>query len=499
MFTRRIGGGFSKLVIVFTVIAGLAACGDAPLLVVKNLAAQPAEIGAPQPPLPPIESRAPQFNQVFAEVADKVVPTVVSIHSAKVEQVPFNPFEWFFGNPGDEQNQRQTPAPSERRIEGVGSGVIVSSDGYILTNNHVVEGSDDLTVTLWDNREFTAKIVGTDPPTDIAVIKIDGVDNLPVAHLGDSDKLRIGEMVLAVGSPFQLSETVTMGIISALGRNTTYINEYENFIQTDAAINPGNSGGPLVNMNGSVVGINSAIYSRVGANAGVGFAIPINMAKQIIHTLLTEGHVSRGYLGVGIDDIDQDVAKSLKVEPNSGAMVVSVQEGTPAEKAGLAPYDIITNVNGERVKNAQELRNKVAMIKPGSKASFTVLRDGKEKNYTVTLVDREENIAKAGGLAPGESSSTKTGLTLHNITPDFAQRFDLKEKQIGVLIIAVDPTGPGARARLREGDVILEANRQKVEGVADFNRILSSAESDTILLRVQRAGGVFLAALKLVK
>ena len=505
MKVNRIGNRFSRLIFAFVLIVGLAASGDAPMLAVKNLSARLSEIGAPSPPLAPIESRAPQFNQVFAEVAEKVVPTVVSIHSAKVEQVQFDPFDWFFGNPWDEQNPnqnpRQAPRQQERRIEGVGSGVIVSSDGYILTNNHVVEGSDDLTVTLSDNRELSAKIVGTDPPTDIAVIKVEGASNLPVAHLGDSDKLRIGEMVLAIGSPFQLSETVTMGIISALGRNRTYINDYENFIQTDAAINPGNSGGPLVDMNGSVVGINSAIYSRVGANNGVGFAIPINMAKEIIDVLLTEGHVSRGYLGVGINDIDTDVASSLKVDANSGALVVSVQDGTPAQKAGLTPYDIITHVNGERVKSSQELRNKVAMIKPGNKASFTVLRDGKEKSYTLTLADRDNYVNREGDNSSpeGESNSEKTGLTLHNITPDFAQRYNLDENISGVLILAVNPTGPGARARLREGDVILEANRQKVESVAEFNRIVATADTDTILLRVQRSGNAFLAALKLQK
>ena len=238
----------------------------------NSLSATP-QFGASAPPLPPVEVRAPQFNQVYADVAEKLLPVVVSIHSAKIVQVQeFDPFEWFFGPGRSNPHQQKNTPQTERRAEGVGSGIIVSSDGYILTNNHVVEGADDLTVTLFDDREFSAEIVGTDPPTDIALIKLKDASNLPVAYLGNSDKTRIGEIVLAIGSPYSLSETVTQGIVSALGRTTPgELNQYENFIQTDAAINPGNSGGPLVDMDGEVIGINSAIYSRSGGNQGIGF------------------------------------------------------------------------------------------------------------------------------------------------------------------------------------------------------------------------------------
>ncbi len=496
----------SALLTVSFMTITLAACGGSPLPGVRELAAQGPEIGASRPPLPSISQRAPQFQQVFADVAEKVVPTVVSIRSAKIEKVQnFDPFHWFFGNPGqgDQFGRGQQKPEQERRVEGVGSGVIVSKDGYVLTNNHVVEGADDLTVTLSDKREFSAKIIGTDPPSDLAVIKIEDADNLPVAHLGDSEVLRIGEMVLAIGSPYRLSETVTLGIVSALGRTTRSPNTYENFIQTDAAINPGNSGGALVNLDGSVVGINSMIYSRSGGSQGIGFAIPINMAKSVMQSLIAEGRVSRGYLGVRIDDLDPDIARSLDVEPFSGVLVAEVMDDTPAREAGIESYDIVTAVNGKKVTTAQELMNQVALIKPGKKASFTVLRDGKKKNFSVVLAERDNEALAAGpgggGGGGGNSNATreKTGLTLHGINPEVANRYQLEEGITGALIVDVNPTSPAARARLREGDVVVEADRKKVSSVADFNKIISELENDTVLLRVQRGGATFLAALRL--
>ncbi len=501
--TRKI----SALLTVFIMTVTLASCGGSPLLGVRKLAAQGQDIGASRPPLPPISQRAPQFQQVFADVAEKVVPTVVSIRSAKIEKVQnFDPFHWFFGNPGqgDQFGRGPQEQEQERRVEGVGSGVIVSKDGYVLTNNHVVEGADDLTVTLSDKREFSAKIIGTDPPSDLAVIKIEDADNLPVAHLGNSEALRIGEMVLAIGSPYRLSETVTLGIVSALGRTTRSPNTYENFIQTDAAINPGNSGGALVNLDGSVVGINSMIYSRSGGSQGIGFAIPINMAKSVMQSLITEGKVSRGYLGVRIDNLDPDIARSLDVEPFSGVLVAEVMDDTPAKEAGIESYDIVTAVNGKKVTTAQELMNQVALIKPGKKTSFTVLRDGKKKTFSVVLAERDNEALAAGsggggGGGGGNSSATreKTGLTLHGISPEMARRYQLEEGITGALIIDVDPTSPAARARLREGDVVVEADRKKVSSVTDFNKIISELENDTVLLRVQRGGATFLAALRL--
>lgn len=495
--TRRI----SALLTVFTLALTLASCGDSPMLSVRILAAQEPVIGASRAPLASIAQRAPQFQQVFADVAEKVVPTVVSIRSAKIEKVQnFDPYHFFFGNPG--QNDRMGREQRERRVEGVGSGVIVSNDGYVLTNNHVVEGADDLTVTLSDKREFSAIIIGTDPPSDLAVIKIENADNLPVAHLGSSKGLRIGEMVLAVGNPYQLSETVTLGIISALGRMTRS-NAYENFIQTDAAINPGNSGGALVNLDGSVVGINSMIYSRSGGSQGIGFAIPIDMAKSIMGSLIADGKVSRGYLGVRIDDLEPDIARSLDVKAFSGVLVAEVMDNTPAQEAGIESYDIVTAVNGKKVTSSQELMNEVALIKPGKEASFTVLRDGKKRNFTVVLAERDNAALTAGSGRGGERGSNseatkeKTGLTMHGINAEMARRYQLEEEVSGALIINVDATSPAARARLREGDVVVEADRQEVSSVADFNKIISGLENDTVLLRIQRRGATFLAALRL--
>jgi serine protease Do len=507
MFLTTMTKRISTLLTVFTLAATLTSCGTA-IPGVSMLAAQGPDIGASRPPLPSIAQRAPQFQQVFADVAEKVVPTVVSIRSAKIEKVPnFNPYNWFFGNPGQggQPGQGQGQQEQERRVEGVGSGVIVSKDGYVLTNNHVVEGADDLTVTLSDKREYSARIIGTDPPSDLAVIKIEDADNLPVAHLGNSEVLRIGEIVMAVGSPYQLSETVTMGIISALGRATrSAANTYENFIQTDAAINPGNSGGALVNLDGSVVGINSMIYSRSGGSQGIGFAIPIDMAKSIMTSLISDGRVSRGYLGVQIKDLDTDFARSLDVEPFSGALVAEVMDGTPAQEAGIKSYDIVTAVNGKKVTSSQELMNEVALIKPGKEASFTILRDGKKKNFSVVLAERDNEALAAGsgrggGRGGGSSEATreKTGLTLHGINPEMARHYQLEEATTGALIMKVDVNSPSGRARLSEGDVVVEADRKPVSSVADFNKIISEMDNDTVLLRVQRKGSTFLAALRL--
>jgi len=490
----------NRLGMIFLVILALSACGDnGPVLSVSRLAAQ-SNFGAQKPPLPPLEERAPQFKQVFADVAEKVIPTVVSIRNTRVVDAPeFNPWEWLFGQPGNNRPAPELrPRPRQRQTEGMGSGVIVSSDGYVLTNNHVVEDAEDLTVTLSDKREFTAKIVGTDPPSDVALIKLEGAEKLPVAHLGDSDKLRIGEMVVAVGSPYKLSETITMGIVSALGRTTEVaINEYENFIQTDAAINPGNSGGPLVDMNGSVIGINTAIFSRSGGNQGISFAIPINMVKEIVDILISEGYVSRGWLGVRINNIEPAMAEALNLEPYSGVLVDDVLEDTPAEEAGLKPGDVITRVDGEAVKNTVELRNKVAMIKPGTKSRFDVLRDGRKMTFNIELAERDTEVATAGGSS--EAAKEKTGLTLRSLTSEIKRRYELDEDQTGVLIVDVDPLSAAAKARLSEGMIILEADRKEVNSVREFNRIISEASSETILLRVQFRGSTSFVPLRLGK
>ncbi|MEA2064542.1 MAG: DegQ family serine endoprotease [Gemmatimonadota bacterium] len=457
------------------------------------------QFGAAGPPLPSVETRIPGFKQVIADVAQEVIPVVVSIRSAKIVEVQqFDPFEWFFGDPRGRDPRKPEPRrPQRRRSEGIGSGVIVSADGYVLTNNHVVQGADELVVTLSDKREFQATIVGTDPPSDIAVIKLEDASGLPVAYLGDSDKLRIGEMVVAVGSPYGLSETVTSGIVSALGRSSGAINEYENFIQTDAAINPGNSGGALVDLNGAVVGINSNIYSRTGGNQGIGFAIPVNMARQIMESLVNEGKVSRGYLGVMIQNIEGELAKSLGLEASQGVLVGDVSPDTPAEKAGIEKGDVVIEVNGEEVTNTTELRNKVAMIKPGTKARFRINRNGKDMTFKVVLMERPESEALALGGKSSSATREKTGLTLTNLSDQNRERYGLDETAQGVLIIEIEPASPAARTRLRVGDIIQEVDRKPVKSVSKFNKAIAAVDDGNALLLVSREGGSFFAALRL--
>jgi len=477
------------------VLLAISACGDSP----STLAAQ-SRIGAQKPPLPPVETRMPQFHQVFAEVAEEVIPVVVSIRSTKIVEVPqFDPFEWFFGTPRGRERGGRDPRsmpPRQQRVEGIGSGVIVSRDGYILTNSHVVAEMDDLVVTLSDKKEYSAKVVGIDRPSDIAVIKLDNAINLPVAYLGDSDKLRVGEMVVAVGSPYGLPETVTSGIVSARGRATGgAINEYENFIQTDAAINPGNSGGALVNLNGAVVGINTAIISRSRGNQGIGFAIPINMAKQIMNILINEGKVSRGWLGISIKNIEGDLAEALEIEPRSGVLVDFVFEDTPAEKAGIEAGDVIIEVEGDAVTNTAELMNKVAMIKPGTEATFRILRNGRKKTFEIVLDERPDQVSLDRGGS--EATKDKTGLAVENLTSRNRREYQLDDSIEGVLVIEVDATGPAARARLEPGDVILEVDRKPVTSVSEFNRAIKAVTDGNALLLVYRQGRSFFSAIRI--
>ncbi|MBN2289995.1 MAG: DegQ family serine endoprotease [Candidatus Glassbacteria bacterium] len=496
MKRTRIYHSLMRLAASTLVVLALSACGSRPAALVAE-----SRIGAGKPPLPPVETRVPQFSQVFADVAEKVIPVVVSIRSVKVVDVPqFDPFEWFFGSPQDRGSRRSDPRqapPRQQRIEGIGSGVIVSPDGYIMTNTHVVEEMDDLIVTLSDKREFKAKVVGIDPPSDIAVIKLDNAKGLQAAYLGDSDKLRIGEMVVAVGSPYGLPETVTSGIVSARGRGAGgTINEYENFIQTDAAINPGNSGGALVDLNGAVVGINTAIFSRSGGNQGIGFAIPVNMARQIMDQLISEGKVSRGWLGVSIKNIEGDLAAALGMEPGSGVLVDDVFEDTPAAAAGIKSGDVIVELNGERMAGTTELMNKVAMIKPGARAAFVVLRDGARKTYNVVLGERpaRAELAAGGGSA---ATSEKTGLTVENLNQQNRRDSQVDESVSGVLVTQVEATGPGAQARLEPGDVIVEVDRKPVKSVREFNRAIEAVTDGNALLLVSRAGRSFFTAIRL--
>ncbi|MCI3203667.1 MULTISPECIES: Do family serine endopeptidase [Pandoraea] len=321
----------------------------------------------------------------YADGAQKAMPAVVSIFSSKEQKQNRDPrlddplFRYFFGDGGG--TVRQDP------VSSLGSGVIVSSEGYILTNHHVVDGADEIEVALADGRKARAKLVGSDPETDLAVLKIT-LDNLPAITLGRMDQVRVGDVVLAIGNPFGVGQTVTMGIISALGRNHLDISTFENFIQTDAAINPGNSGGALVDVNGNLLGINTAIYSRSGGNMGIGFAIPVSTARSVLESIITTGGVTRGWVGVEPQDITSDIAESFGLQQDSGVIIAGVVQGGPADKAGVQPGDILTKVNDESIRDTTELLNVIAQIKPGAQAKLHVTRKKKELDLTVTIGKR---------------------------------------------------------------------------------------------------------------
>jgi serine protease Do len=431
--------------------------------------------------------------KAFAAVVKKAVPAVVFVRVEKtVErggaassfqfQDPFDffndPFfEHFFG-PHFRQRQRM---PRKFHQRGQGSGFIISEDGYILINNHVVGDADLIKVKLADGREFKAKVVGADPQSDVAVIKIDATD-LPVLRLGDSDKLEVGEWVIAIGNPFGLSHTVTVGVVSAKGRSRIGINDYEDFIQTDAAINPGNSGGPLVNIHGEAVGMNTAIFSRSGGYMGIGFAIPINMARAIKDQLLEKGKVTRGWLGVVVQDIDEELARSFGLEKTEGVLIAEVSEGSPAEKAGLKQGDIILRVNGKKVDDPGELRNKIALTSPGAKVKMEVLRENKCKILQVTI--GEQPAGKAMGMAQHKILG-KLGLVVQDLTKDLAEQFGYQEGQ-GVLVAEVEPGSPASRVSIRPGHLIEEVNRKRVHNMDEFVRALAqSKQTKRVLFRVR--------------
>ncbi len=440
-----------------------------------------------------LATMAPATSKMFVSVVKKAKPAVVHIKVEKTTKartgspVP----EEFFNNPFFEQffgpyYRQQHPRQREFKQRGQGSGFLISKDGLILTNNHVIENADDIKVVLSDNREFEAKLIGTDPLSDVALIKIDDAENLPVLPLGDSDKLEVGEWVIAIGNPFGLSQTVTAGVVSAKGRSNVRINDYENFIQTDAAINPGNSGGPLINGQGEVVGINTALFSKTGGYMGIGFAIPINMAKSIEKQLQTEGKVTRGWLGVVIQDINEELAESFGLDDSKGILVSEVQKDSPADKAGLEQGDVILRLNGKTLKNVAELRNKVALISPDSKATLLVIRDGKEKKIKVTIGEQPSDFGRKG--LPGTANILKDfGLGLQNLTPELAERFGY-QKDAGVVISDVKPDSPAALEGLKPGYLIEEVNRTRVSNLKELRAALKkSSSTKRILLRI-RAG-----------
>jgi serine protease Do len=447
-----------------------------------------------------------QFSVAFEAAAAKVNPSVVPIFSEQVAKVenpfgfPDDPFRQFFGDNFFRRFFGQVPQGEQKEtIHSLGSGVIVSADGYILTNNHVVKGADKLTVVLGDKKKYTAKIIGTDPQTDVAVIKIDA-KNLPKAVLGNSDEVRVGEWVIAVGNPFQLMHTVTAGIISAKGRSSVNLADYEDFIQTDASINPGNSGGALADLDGNVIGINTAILSPSGdgGNVGIGFAIPINMAKAVMNELITKGKVTRGYIGIVLQNVDENLAKALKLKSTEGVLVGDVTPGSPGDKAGIKRGDVIIKFEGTKIENSEQLRNLVAEREPGTSVGIILLRDGKETDVTVVLGERPKELASRGGKSekPEERTSKKLGLSIQTLTPDIAKQFGYKNDH-GVVVTDVVAGSPAEEAGIQRGDLIKEVNRSEIRSVEDFNRATEHLRSgDSIALLLRRGDNTFFVAIE---
>ncbi len=449
---------------------------------------------APETATPRLTETASRLPS-FADLADHVSPAVVHVRARGIERAaergprfggPQNPFGPRFPFPpgfGDPRPHQGIPRRSS------GSGFIIRKDGLIITNNHVVEGAGKIMVNLPDGRAYQATLLGRDPKTDLAVLKVESAQDLPVAPLGDSEDVRVGDWVMAIGSPFGLSNTVTAGIVSAKGR-TIGAGPYEDFIQTDASINPGNSGGPLFDKKGEVVGINTAIFGNGGGNSGIGFAIPINLAKQLVPDLETKGHVTRGWLGVTIQRMTTELAKSLGLDEPDGALVADVTPDSPADKGGLERGDVIVGYDGHTVKENADLPLLVANTKAGAKVSIDVVRAGKTRALTVEIAKLDDPAVVSG---PEATNRGKWGMALRALTPEERDRMRLKASE-GILVAGVRPDSPAADAGVRRGDVILEVNRTPVKTVDEFKEAIAPAaamaEDNPSLLLLRRSNGV---------
>lgn len=415
---------------------------------------------------------AQKLSTVFEKVATGITPSVVNVSSVQrpapaAKRRPGNdPLRDFFG---EDFFDRFLEGPEQRGTQGLGTGVIVSESGYVLTNNHVVEGADEVQVRMASGKTFKATIKGTDTRSDIAVLKIESKETLQPARLGDSESLKIGQWVMAVGNPFGLDNTVTAGIVSAKGRSIMGGGQYEDFIQTDAAINPGNSGGPLVDLDGNVVGINTAIFSRSGGYMGIGFAIPINMAKRVMDSLISEGKVVRGWLGVGIQNLSEGLAESFQHKGTEGALVTQIQNGTPAEKAGIKEGDIIEEFNGEKIHDVNQLRNSVAALRPGTRVPVTIIRNGGKEALQVEVGELPENESP---VVTKSEAAESLGLELDNLTPELAMRLRTK-RATGVVVMGVTPGSPAETAGIFQGDIIIRANDVKIDSVKTFMDVVN--------------------------
>jgi serine protease Do len=479
------------------VTALFAGCGVASKLTDSSTACADASTSPPavveqQPVHRVVASTAAvdDLQAAFKQAIARAEPSVVSIYSTKKVKIsrapgfgPFggHPLERFFDAPGR--------SPREFQQQGLGSGFIVDRDGHIITNNHVVADADEIKIRLSDGRELDATVVGTDPPTDLAVLKVEGDHDLPSIELGDSSALEVGDWVLAIGNPFGLPRTVSAGIVSAVGRANMGIVDYEDFIQTDAAVNPGNSGGPLVDLAGRVVGINTAIASRSGGNQGIAFAIPVDMAKTIVDQLRDGGKVTRGHLGIVISDLDADMAATFAYEGDDGILVQNVQQDSPAAKAGLREGDIIVKLDGTKVDEVSRFRTEIARRAPGSTTRLDVWRDGRLQALRVDLGE----LPGGPTVASKADASTKLGIGLRDVTPELRKRLQLGDAQ-GVVVAEVEPGSPAARAGLRPGDLLEEVGNEVVRSAGRATELLAKTDlSAGVRLRIRRDGtGLFL-------
>lgn len=442
-----------------------------------------------------------ETGKAFASVASKVSPSVVYIQvegrdpqgnfsSPFGDQFPFGEdfFRRFFGQPfpGTPPGEGQ----QQPRIQGQGSGFVfaaekglLSNKTWILTNHHVVENAENITVKFQDGREFDAEIKGTDPKSDIAVLEIEA-GGLPALEWGDSTQLDVGEWVVAMGNPFGLSHTLTVGVVSAKGRTSVGISDYEDFIQTDAAINPGNSGGPLVNLEGKVVGVNTAIFSRSGGYMGIGFAIPSQLARHIANSLIETGKVVRGYLGIVIQPLTKDLAESFGIDVSSGILVAQVEDDTPADEAGFRQGDVIVEYEGKEVNDVGDFRNRISLTEPGASRDITVIRDGKRRTLKVTIGTLDDSRLLAAG---GADTSEELGLVVQTLTPDLAQQFDAEAGE-GVVVTGVKPGSIAAMAGIRTGTIILQVDRQPVTNAAEFRRAVKNSSDDNRVLLLVNQG-----------